>query len=140
MDFLDFSNDKDAFGLLPKGKYLLICDEAELKDSANGQYIKVKFKVLEGEYEGRIIFQNYTVVHSNEQAAKIGRGQLKNFLECAGAKSYALRSPVDLIGLRAMASIKIEEGKDGYSDQNKVSSFSKSAVKEEAQKAGNPFA
>ena len=139
----DFSNDKEvSFGAIPAGKYLVICDASEEKrtQSDKGIYFKCKFRILRGEYEGRYIFQNFTIVNDSEKAAQIGRGQVKSFLKLAKAPSLSGLKATDLIGLKATASVKIKPAENGYEESNQISHFVETKeTAEDVMKEGVPF-
>lgn len=143
MSLYDFTNDKDtSFGPIPAGRYVVICDSAEEKtaQSGKGVYVKCKFRVLKGEYEGRIVFQNFTLVNDSVEAAQIGRGQIKSFLQKAKAKSLVMKNASDLIGLSATANVKIRAGENGYEDSNTISHFLETKVTaEDVMREGSPF-
>lgn len=69
-DLTELQNDiKDAeagkggdFEALPDGNYEVALNQLELKESKNGKpMVAIRFKVLEGEYKGRLIFVNQVV-------------------------------------------------------------------------------
>lgn len=121
---IDLTNVKDvAYGVMPEGKYLVIADHAEVKTTKHGtgEYISVKFKILDGEYEGRTIFHMFNVKNPSDESVRIGREQLKAFINCAGSKMTVLNTVFELIGLRCQAVVKVKT--DSYGDKNVISSF-----------------
>lgn len=75
---LDDVKEDAGFEIMPKGDYPAIVDELELTESANGNAMfAVKFKVTEGEFEGRVVF-DYWVLQG--KGAEFGLGKLKKFL------------------------------------------------------------
>lgn len=76
----DLSNveEQQGFELLPKGKYPAIVDEMDFSESQAGNpMIATKYKVVEGEHEGRVLF-DYWVLTGN--GAEFGQAKLKKFL------------------------------------------------------------
>lgn len=67
---MDFSQEelnaaqKDEYALIPKGDYTAEITRSEIKDfhwqnsGASGQELSLMFKIIEGEYAGRVIFAN----------------------------------------------------------------------------------
>jgi hypothetical protein len=75
---LDDVKEDSGFELLPKGEYPAIVDELELTESAAGNAMfAAKFKITEGEFEGRVVF-DYWVLQG--KGAEFGLGKLKKFL------------------------------------------------------------
>jgi hypothetical protein len=110
---------------MPEGNYTMQVDEAELKQtkSGDGQYIKAKFKVVEGSYDRRVIFHNFNIANPNPKTVEIGLQQLKSFLVAAGVKNpNELTSPRNLEGLSA--SCKVSQRHDPtYGTQNRILGF-----------------
>lgn len=124
MDFLDLSEVKESsFECLPKGDYVVVVSDAEVRDTKDGQgqYLRVTLEVQEGEFDSRKIFTNFNIKNKNQQAVQIGLGQLKKMMRCAGATSYQLNSAQDLCGLRVMAKVDIK--KDEFGENNIVKDF-----------------
>ena len=121
---LDLTNVKEnSFEPIPSGTYYVICDESEVKTTKDGtgEYINIKFKILSGEHEGRAVFNMFNIKNKNEKAVNIGIGQLKTFMKCAGETNMILKSPLDLIGLRCDAVVKVKT--DEYGDKAVISYF-----------------
>jgi hypothetical protein len=75
-----------GFEKLPDGEYSAIVKESEVvptKDGS-GQIFKATFEIIEGPCQGRTLINNYNIMNKNEQAAAIGRGQLKHLCEMCG--------------------------------------------------------
>lgn len=123
----DFSQDKESsFSPMPAGTYNLEITEAEATTTKAGdQRLKLTFSVIDGEYVGRKIWEGYNLTGVNQKAIEISRGQIKSMLKLSGRDNYQLKDPSELIGIQLAASVKIQEGKDGYSDKNTISSFKK---------------
>jgi hypothetical protein len=145
---LDLSKTKEqqqGFDPVPNGEYTVQCDEAELKHtrSGNGQYIKCRFKIIEGEFLERKIFLNFNIANDSQKAVEIGLGQLKSFLKCSTKSEIEKLTDVsDLIGLSCKAIVKIRRD-ENYGDSNIISYFkatekeSQSVKKTSSKK--NPF-
>lgn len=70
--------EDSGFEVMPKGDYPAIVDSLEFGDSSTGNaMITVKFKITEGEFEGRVVF-DYWVLQG--KGADFGLGKLKKFL------------------------------------------------------------
>jgi len=113
MSFLDATNAKENnFAPLPEGEYLVVSDFAEVKDNSagTGEIMKVTYRVLLPlEYEGRKVFDNMSIRHTNQMAVEIALSKIKSFLKAAGAKSLKLETVGDYCGYKAIAVIKHRE-------------------------------
>lgn len=113
----DVEEDK-GFELLPKGNYPCIVDELEFTESSSGNpMIAAKFKVTEGEFEGRVLF-DYWVLGGN--GAEFGLGKLKKFLtrvtpevDLGAFNPQSFCEDGTAIGRELVASVKIQTQKKG---------------------------
>ena len=66
--------------MLPVGEYVAQIVEASIQqpNSGDGYYLALTWKIIEGDYEGRQVWQRITYLHSSEQAQTIGRKTLKD--------------------------------------------------------------
>lgn len=124
---LDLSGVKEqkGFEVLPAGKYVATCTNAELKDTASGtgQYIKIELTIKSGANEGRKLYTNFNVKNQNEQAVSIGLGQLKSFLTYSKyANPEKLSNINDLCGLTVGVKTKVKSD-DQYGDRAEVSYY-----------------
>lgn len=124
--FLDISEVKETGGFkpIPEGTYVVISDEAEVKKtkSGTGEYISMKFKILQGTQEGRTLFHSFNIQNENPKAVEIGLGQLKTFMKCAGFTEYKLENVAELVGYKVEAVVKIKSD-EGYGEKAVISYF-----------------
>lgn len=68
----------DSYAALPSGNYIAQVERSEVKTTKDGtgSYLSLGFKVIDGEYAGRVLFGNITLTNKNSQAQEIGRKQL----------------------------------------------------------------
>lgn len=70
--------EQKGFELIPKGKYEAIVDEIEFSESKAGNpMITAKFKIVEGEFESRILYDYWVL---SGPGAEFGQAKLKKFL------------------------------------------------------------
>jgi hypothetical protein len=82
----------------------------------------VTWKIDEGPYEGRQIWQRITYMHSSEQAQTIGRKQLKDLCRATGLGDEHVDNVEVFLFKRAKIKVGVERDKEGvYDDKNKVS-------------------
>ena len=70
----------NVWDVLPLSEYVAQAVEAIIQQpkSGDGYYLGLTWKVIEGDYEGRQVWQRITYLHSSEQAQTIGRKTLKD--------------------------------------------------------------
>lgn len=139
---LDLSNVSES-GLPPDGEYLIVVDNAIVKDSkAGGQYVNVRWKFVDGPSKGASFYLMYNIKDSPESiakqqrdpdfpsAAKIGMGEIKRILKAAGRDTSRLSSASDLEGITVSARMKIVS--DDYGEKVKISRYNAAAVAKDA--------
>jgi hypothetical protein len=87
LDWEDIDENKASAGVpLPIGQYLVSIIDSETRDNSNGtgDYLSITYEVIEGEHQGRKIFENLTLNHTNQQAVDIGRAKLKRLVKTVG--------------------------------------------------------
>lgn len=126
LDFGDVKEDS-GFGLIPKGIYKVVVYDAEFRQpraAAKKEYINLEFKVTEGDFEGRKVWNAYNVYHENQKTRNIAMSQLKRLMVQAGKPNPEVLEDVkDLIGLECYAEISIQESNNGYPAKNTIGKF-----------------
>lgn len=121
----DFENGEEVLGdysPIPPGKYTAVLVESELLQNKNGtgSYLKLKFQVMGGQYDGRNVWQNMTYKHTNAQAQQIGRKELNTLRLACGVPD--LKDSTQLHGIAHQIEVKIEQS-DGYDPQNVIKNY-----------------
>lgn len=77
---------KSSFDPLPPGDYTAIIVDSDMKDTkaGTGKYIELTINIVEGEYEGRRLWERLNVYNPSEQAERIARSQLNNLSNAVG--------------------------------------------------------
>lgn len=124
MSLLDLSGVEENNNVLPEGTYSVMVEKAELVPTkTGGEMIKIQYKVIEGKGTGRSVFAQYNIKNANPEAAQIGLGQLKTMMKAFGHPNpNKLETTQELVGLKGVVSVKIEEDK-GYGEQNRIKSY-----------------
>lgn len=115
---LDEVKEDSGFELLPKGNYPAVVDELEFTESSTGNpMFAAKFKVTEGEFEGRVLFDYWVL---GGKGAEFGLGKLKKFLtRVTPEANLSAFNPQDYadegtaIGRELTVSVKIQTQKKG---------------------------
>jgi hypothetical protein len=117
------NQEGNVWDLLPIDEYAASIVEVAVDKpkSGNGYYVAVTWKIDEGPYEGRQIWQRITYMHSSEQAQTIGRKQLKDLCNATGFGGEHVEDVQVFLLKRAKIKVGVERDKEGvYDDKNKV--------------------
>lgn len=131
-NFLDFNftqeelneAQKDEFALIPKGEYTAEITRSEIKDfhwqnsGAVGKSLSLMFRIIDGEYAGRVIWDNPQLSNS-EFDGFVEQGQ-KRIKQIAGAVGITnLNDSTQLHDVPMTIQLGIEIDKNGqYDDKN----------------------
>lgn len=85
----DFSQAQDwqnGFDPMPEGKYPATITGAQfmMNKSNTGEYLKLEFTFFGQQFNGRKIFNQYNLIHSNPKAAAIALSEVKAILLALG--------------------------------------------------------
>jgi len=73
------------FAPLPNGKYKAVVSNSEMKESKAGHnYIAFTLEIIDGQYKGRLLWENCNHTHPNEQTRKIANGRLSAMSKAVG--------------------------------------------------------
>jgi hypothetical protein len=115
-------NTGGGFEPLPPGEYIAQAVEASIAPpkTGNGLGLTLVWKVIEGEHEGRQIWQNISFLHPKAGAQWHGQKMLNAVIAATGAPS-PLQSAEPLLFVPCRIGVAIETDKNGiYSDKNRV--------------------
>jgi len=104
---------------LPAGWYTVRITEADIKETkaGTGNYIKVRYDVLNGTHAGRVVFGNLNLRNPNPKAEEIGRQQLSRLMLAMGLTQVT--DTDQLIGGELSIKLAIQKS-DQYGDSNDV--------------------
>lgn len=113
----DVEEDK-GFEIIPKGNYPAVVDELEFTESSSGNpMIASKYKITEGEFEGRVLFDYWVLAG---KGAEFGLGKLKKFLtrvtpevDLGAFNPEAFAEEGTAIGRELTIAVKIQTQKKG---------------------------
>lgn len=119
----DQADAATGFDPLPPGWYSVEVSDAEVKDTnaGNGKYLQLNLTVVGDHYANRKVFARITLVNPNEKAVQIGMRELAGLGQAC--ELTAISDTSELIGKLVDARLKIEKGKNGYEDSNRVTAY-----------------
>ena len=94
----------------------------ETKDKTGG-YLALKYEIIDGNYKGRIIFENVNLQNSNATAVKIAQETLAKICNAIG--KVTVQNSEELHNIPMTLKLGVNPAKDGYDASNKIKSFSK---------------
>ena len=117
--FIDMNEQASTgFGLLPNGRYNLEITAAEFAATStnSGYVLKLQHTVIDGEFAGRTLFDNYNIQNSNQQAQQIGQRDYAALCKALYGDGYREKNPTALIGKRWVGDI--DQHKQKKKNQN----------------------
>lgn len=108
---------------VPPGEYEVMIVDSEMRQTSagTGEYLKLTFRITEGEYEGRFVWKNLNLVNPNEQAVEIANRELSAI--CHAVDVLQPEDSQELHGIPMSARIKVIPPKNGYDASNDIGSF-----------------
>lgn len=76
----------DSFDPLPNGDYLCIITASEMRPTkaGDGAYLELEMQVLEGQYQGRKLWDRLNLNNANDTTVKIAKGTLSAICRAVG--------------------------------------------------------
>lgn len=111
------------FEVIPAGWYKAMITDSESKEtkSGTGEYLQLRFDIIEGEYENRVLFARLNLVNQNQTAVDIAQKQLSSICRAVGVMQP--NDSTDLHDFPMMVKVKIRPAKDGYEASNDISAY-----------------
>lgn len=126
------SNEKKSFEPLPAGDYLVRMNRITEKTSKKGnQMLSVGYQVVDGDNKDRLIFEHLLLDHANPKVGEITADRVNKYLQAIGVEGgletigHDFSQLSNYLEIPFVASVKVEPGKDGWADSNKIAKFSR---------------
>lgn len=119
----DTSGDgMDSFDPLPAGWYPAMIEEAEVvrTKAGDGWYLKLRFYILDQQYNGRRIFTNITLQNPNQKAEQFGQKALNSLGQALGIP--AIRDSTQCLNGQCAIKLKIVHD-EKYGDNNEITGY-----------------
>ena len=110
----------EVFELLPAGRYEAMIVESELKPTKNndGQRLVLVWQVVEGEHEGRKIFQGLNIDNPNEKAVAIAKRELSAICHATG--KIKISDSEELHDIPCVIVLKVVPAKGDFDAKNEI--------------------
>lgn len=109
-----------TFEPLPAGRYVVQIVASEMRPTrdGSGQYLWIEMDVLEGEHQGRKLWDRLNLVNPNAQAVEIAQRTLSAICHAAGRLQLQDSEELHLIPM--LVDVKVQPPRNGYDASNKV--------------------
>jgi len=114
---------------IPAGWYRAMITSSELKPTkaGTGQYLEFTWKVLDGEFEGRIVWDRLNVINPNDTAREIAERALSAICHAVGVLKFS--RPEQLHHKPALIKVVVKQDK-GYEPSNEIKGYKDVSDKE----------
>jgi|SRR5215470_1465073 hypothetical protein len=118
--------EDDEFEPIPAGKYVaeIINSDVVSNKNEDGIILKLTIKIVEGDFSGRLIFENLNIENKNEKAQKIALSMLRKLCVAVNFEG-TLKNSVELHGVPIIVSVVIKPEQGGYPSKNSIRKFEK---------------
>jgi len=123
------------FTPIPADTYVAQIVSSDMKDTKDGagKYLQLQFKVLDGEYIGRVLFERLNIQNANTQTVEIAQKALATICELCGVGNLVDSEELHNHPMNIRVVIKPE--KSQYAAQNEIKGYS--AYEGEAKASGD---
>lgn len=115
---------ENSYELIPAGSYPAVIEESDIVplNSGNGQALKLTFRIVDGQYNGRKVWARLNIRHSSPEAERIAQQQLRELCDAIGV--VRMQDTVELHNKPLTIRVKIREDKSGqYEPQNDIAGY-----------------
>jgi hypothetical protein len=114
-----------AFDPIPAGKYLAMVTESEMEPNkaGTGQFLKLVFQILEGEFKDRQIWARLNLNNPNELAVKIANAELSAICRAVGVMTP--QDSVELHNLPMLIKVSCKKRDDTGEITNEIKGYEK---------------
>jgi len=97
------------FTPVPPNDYKVIITKSEFKKTraGTGHYLSIQMKIIEGEYKGRILFENLNLDNPNPTAVEIANKALNTI--CKACNKVGVQDSEELHGIPMIATVAVTE-------------------------------
>ena len=130
---------EDGFQPIPPSWQIAAITNSEFKDASrgNGKFLKLAFKILEGEHKGRMIWSNLNLIHTNETTKQIAKRELASI--CQALDLDSVLDSEELHGKPLKIKVVIRPETTKYPASNTIKAY-KSVDEVTEEEDTNPFA
>jgi len=107
---------------IPADWYKCVIANAEEKPNSKktGAYLELRIEVIDGQYQGRLVFDRLNLINPNSVAVDIARRSLASI---AKAISVDVKDSVELLDKPLMVKLAVRPAENGYDASNEVKGY-----------------
>ena len=99
----------------------VVDSDVRTTQDGSGEYIYLKWEIIDGEFKGRWIFENYNIKNKNTQCQQIGNSQWALVRKaCFGSIDKAVSDTVEVHGIPCKIKVGCRKRKDTGDMQNHI--------------------
>jgi len=108
---------------LPTGWYNVMITESEMKatKAGTGHYLELTMKVMDGEHNGRMVWDRLNIDNPNPVAVEIANKTLSAI--CHATNVHELNDSTQLHGIPVQARVVVREASGGYDASNDIKGY-----------------
>ena len=127
--FTPENEESNEFLPLPAGWYPAEIIKSELKETKNkdGKYLLFCFRIIDGEFKGRMVFTNLNIVNKNAVAVKMARGDLKAICDAVDLEGE-LEDTVDIHNKPMEIKLSVKPETSQWPAKNEIKGYRKEEV------------
>lgn len=116
----------DDYSVVPASTYNAQVTKSEVvpNKKKDGSLLKLQFKIIDGEFKGRIIFSQYNITNPNQAAVEISRRQIKTLCDALG-KPNGFNDTNELHNIPLQIKVSVQPAQAPYPEQNKIKFYDK---------------
>jgi hypothetical protein len=109
---------------VPPGTYMLMITDSDYTSTknGNGKVLKLTSQIVDGEYQGRNVFENLCLEHENPKTVQIAKAKFSALCKALRITS-AVKDSSELHNKTYFVNLGIEEGSQGYADKNVIKKY-----------------
>ena len=113
-----------SFDPIPAGWYvgMIVASEMKPTKTGSGEYLQLRIDIIDGEYEGRVLFDRLNLRNSNQTAVDIAQRQLSAICRAVGVMQPQDSSDLHDRPLRVKVSIR--PAGNGHDASNEIRGYS----------------
>lgn len=117
----------DSFDVLPAGEYKAEIVGSEMKPTSagTGEYLNLTFKIVAGNFEGRLFWDRLNLVNPNPKAVEIAQRTLSQICHATGRINITDSSQLHNIPMMVKLVVKTDPQ---YGDKNETKGFKSAGV------------
>ncbi len=108
---------------LPVGTYPVAVTASERKENDKGWGLKVVLTVLDGDYKGRQVYEQFNLSHTNPDTVRIAQEQFSALCHVTGVLKP--RNSQELHNLPFQVRVRVDPAKNGYDARNRITQYLK---------------